>query len=166
MFGNAGREHMEGDAAIAERVITPKASERIARVAFALARRRAAAGRPAVLTIVHKANVLSLTDGLFRDCCRRVAAAYPEIEVREMLVDTPPCLVRDGALRRDRHHQPVRRHLSDEAAGLVGGKRRAIIISAAGGGVRAGARLRADMRRQRHRQSWARCCQPRAARPH
>ncbi len=119
----AGRERMEGDAAIAERVITPLASERIAHVAFAQARRRAAEGRAAVVTIVHKANVLSLTDGLFRDCCRRVAAEYPEIEVREMLVDTAAMrLVRDpehfGVIVTTNLFGDI---LSDEAAGLIGG---------------------------------------------
>jgi len=119
----AGREHMEGDAAIAERVITPKASERIARAAFEQARRRAAAGRPATLTIVHKANVLSLTDGLFRDCCRRVAAEYPEIAVNECLVDTAAMrLVRDpenfGVIVTTNLFGDI---LSDEAAALIGG---------------------------------------------
>ncbi|MFO1234357.1 MAG: isocitrate/isopropylmalate family dehydrogenase [Rivihabitans pingtungensis] len=38
--------------------------------------------------IVHKANIMPLTDGLFRDCCREVAQSYPQIEVSELLVDT------------------------------------------------------------------------------
>ena len=40
------------------------------------------------LVIVHKANIMPLTDGLFRDCCREVAQSYPQIEVSELLVDT------------------------------------------------------------------------------
>jgi homoisocitrate dehydrogenase len=80
----AGREHMQGDAAIAERVITPQASYRIATkaldLAISLGRRR--------LTIVHKANVLPLTDGLFRDTVRKaVADSGLSIEVDELLVD-------------------------------------------------------------------------------
>jgi homoisocitrate dehydrogenase len=80
----AGREHMQGDAAIAERVITPQASYRIAvkalDLAISLGRRR--------LTIVHKANVLPLTDGLFRDTVRKaVADSGLSIEVDELLVD-------------------------------------------------------------------------------
>jgi homoisocitrate dehydrogenase len=119
----AGREHMQGDAAIAERVITPRASERIAHVACQRAQRRASAGRPAQLTIVHKANVLSLTDGLFRDCCLRVAAEYPDIEVRECLVDTAAMrLVRDpehfGVIVTTNLFGDI---LSDEAAALIGG---------------------------------------------
>ncbi len=85
----SGRERREGDTAIAERVITRAASERIARAAFEQAESRRAQ-RPtheAKVTIVHKANVLKLTDGLFRSVCLEVAAEYPEIRVDEMLVD-------------------------------------------------------------------------------
>lgn len=87
-----GRERLEGDTAVAERVITRRASQRVARVAFELARR---GGRRRV-TVVHKANILPVTDGLFRDTVRAVAADYPEIEVDELLVDTAALwLVRD-----------------------------------------------------------------------
>ena len=87
-----GRERLEGDTAVAERVITRRASERVARVAFELARR----GNRRRVTIVHKANILPLTDGLFRDTVRAVAADAPEIEVDELLVDTAALwLVRD-----------------------------------------------------------------------
>ena len=68
-----------GESALAERIITRHASERIAKVAFERARQRAAqptAARPLV-TIVHKANVLSLTDGLFRETALKVAQTYP-----------------------------------------------------------------------------------------
>jgi homoisocitrate dehydrogenase len=84
----AGRERLEGDTAIAERVITRLASTRIARKALELA---FAAGRRR-LTIVHKANVLPVTDGLFRDCVLEVAremdAAGRGLQVDELLVDT------------------------------------------------------------------------------
>jgi len=120
----AGRERRDGDTAIAERVITVKGSERIARVAFEQARRRAAAAsRLASVTLVHKANVLKITDGLFRESCLRVAAGYPEIEVREMLVDAMAM-----RLVRDPEHFDVLVTtnlfgdiLSDEASALVGG---------------------------------------------
>jgi homoisocitrate dehydrogenase len=86
----AGRERVEdaGDTAIAERVITRRASERIVRMAFELARQRAAANNqfPQV-TIVHKANVLRETCGLFRRAALDVAQGYPEITHNEMLVD-------------------------------------------------------------------------------
>jgi homoisocitrate dehydrogenase len=87
----AGRERLEdgGDTAIAERVITRRGSTRIARVAFELARSRAAvASRPSKVTIVHKANVLRVTDGLFREAALAVAREFPEVAVEELLVDT------------------------------------------------------------------------------
>ncbi len=122
----SGRERRDGDTAIAERVITRSASERIARAAFEQARRRALAREtphPAKVTIVHKANVLKLTDGLFRECCLGVARQYPDIEVDEMLVDAAAMwLVRDP-LRFDVivTTNMFGDILSDLAAGLVGG---------------------------------------------
>ncbi len=120
----AGRERREGDSAIAERLITVKGSERIARVAFEQALQRSAQrDRPAGLTIVHKANVLKLTDGLFRECCLRVAADYPAVKVGEMLVDAMAMrLVRSA----DRYDTIVTTNLfgdilSDEASALMGG---------------------------------------------
>ncbi|NJK80699.1 MAG: isocitrate/isopropylmalate dehydrogenase family protein [Chloroflexaceae bacterium] len=87
----AGRERLEdnGDTAITERVITRRASERIARSACEVARDRARTrpDRPAKLTIVHKANVIRAGDGLFRGVALEVARAYPDITVEEMLVD-------------------------------------------------------------------------------
>lgn len=90
----AGRERVVqgGDTAIAERVITQRASERIARVAFELARSRGMMNdqrrsSPSV-TIVHKANILRATCGLFRAAALRVAAEYPDVAADELLVDT------------------------------------------------------------------------------
>ena len=84
----SGREWREGDTAIAERVITRAASERIVRVACEQVLRRAESrGMLPTLTVVHKANVLKVSDGLFRECAMRVAQEYPQIAVREMLVD-------------------------------------------------------------------------------
>jgi homoisocitrate dehydrogenase len=77
------REYMREDEAVAERVITAVASERIGRVAFEMA-----AQRGKRLTIVHKANILPLTDGLFRDSVRRAGADFPDVQISEMLVDT------------------------------------------------------------------------------
>jgi isocitrate/isopropylmalate dehydrogenase len=100
-------------------VISEEGSRRVARFACELARRE----HRRRLTIVHKANILPLTDGLFRDSCRAVAAEYSEIEVDEMLVDT-------AALRLvtepERFDVIVTTNmfgdiLSDEASGLVGG---------------------------------------------
>ncbi len=85
----AGRERLEndGETAIAERVITRRASLRLAERALALMR---SAGRRR-MTIVHKANILPLTDGLFRDTVRQTAEQYRQagyaVEVDELLVD-------------------------------------------------------------------------------
>ncbi|UDM16615.1 isocitrate/isopropylmalate dehydrogenase family protein [Vogesella sp. XCS3] len=79
-----GEEHSDGDTATAIKRITRTASLRVAESAFALA----AAGGCHRVTIVHKANILPLTDGLFRDCAREVATRYPQLQVDEMLVDT------------------------------------------------------------------------------
>lgn len=90
----AGRERLldDGRTAITERVITRTASERIARRAFAVAH---ASGRQRV-TIVHKANVMPLSDGLFRQVCLEVAADYPTLRVDELLADMAALqLVRD-----------------------------------------------------------------------
>jgi 3-isopropylmalate dehydrogenase len=70
------------DVAIAMGIVTRTACERIAREAFELAARR----RKKV-TIVHKANVLKLTTGLFRDVCREVALEYPDITVDDFHID-------------------------------------------------------------------------------
>ncbi|GIV85904.1 MAG: 3-isopropylmalate dehydrogenase [Candidatus Roseilinea sp.] len=93
----SGRERLQGEEAIAERVITRAASERIARVAFALARQR----ERKRVTIVHKANILPLTDGLFRDTVRAVGASYPEVAIDEMLVDTAAMMLASKPARFD-----------------------------------------------------------------
>jgi homoisocitrate dehydrogenase len=104
-----GRERTEdgGNTAIAERVITRRASRRIARAAFELARERLNVRRLNVessaaqrltsnlqlvdaqpkVTIVHKANVLRETCGLFRAVALEIAAEYPDVAVDELLVD-------------------------------------------------------------------------------
>ncbi|GDX68845.1 homoisocitrate dehydrogenase [Anaerolineae bacterium] len=121
----SGRERREGDTAIAERVITVRGSARIARMAFmqAQARQRPPAMGGPCVTIVHKANVLKVTDGLFRETCLQVAAEFPDVAVNEVLVDTM-------ALRLMRDPQVfdviVTTNLfgdilSDEASGLMGG---------------------------------------------
>jgi isocitrate dehydrogenase (NAD+) len=65
------------------KVITEKASTRIAEFAFEHARTH---GRKRV-TAIHKANIMKLSDGLFLDCCRRVAKGHPEIQYDELIVD-------------------------------------------------------------------------------
>ena len=122
----AGRERWEreGDVAIAERVISRRATERIVRFACDLALSRAAQrGSPPRLTVVHKANVLRLSDGLFRETALGVAAGSPEIEVEEQLVDS---MVYRLILEPERYDVIVAPNLygdilSDAGAALVGG---------------------------------------------
>ena len=121
----SGRERREGDdMAIGERVITRKASERIVRVAFEQARlRRQLSQKAARVTIVHKANVLKETDGLFREAALNVAKEFPDVKHDEMLVDAMSMrLVKDP----EKFDVIVTTNLfgdilSDEAAGLIGG---------------------------------------------
>ncbi|RMI29845.1 isocitrate/isopropylmalate dehydrogenase family protein [Nocardia stercoris] len=81
------------DVALAVGLITRTACERIAHTALELA-----ATRRKRLTIVHKANVLPLTTGLFRDVCYEVAAGYPGVVVDDEHVDAAAAhLVRAGA---------------------------------------------------------------------
>jgi homoisocitrate dehydrogenase len=84
LYSGIERLEDDGNRAITERVITRKGSERIVRKAFDLARQT---GRKKV-HVVHKANVLRQTCGLFRAVALEVAKEYPEIEMLEMLVDT------------------------------------------------------------------------------
>lgn len=80
----SGLEHMVGDcAAEAIKVITRSASTRVARFAFEYARKKARKK----ITAVHKANALSLTDGLFLDSVRAVTADYPDIVFDDLMVD-------------------------------------------------------------------------------
>jgi isocitrate dehydrogenase (NAD+) len=65
------------------KIITEKASTRIAKSAFEFARKH---GRKKIHAI-HKANIMKLADGLFLKCCRSVAEQYPEIAYAEHIVD-------------------------------------------------------------------------------
>jgi isocitrate dehydrogenase (NAD+) len=65
------------------KIITERASTRIARFAFHYAR---AHGRRRV-SAIHKANIMKLSDGLFLDCCRRVAKDYADVTYDEIIVD-------------------------------------------------------------------------------
>ena len=80
----AGVEHMVGrDAAESIKIITRQGSERIARFAFEYARRE----KRRKVTAVHKANIMKLSDGLFLEVARAVAAGYPDIEFEDRIVD-------------------------------------------------------------------------------
>jgi isocitrate dehydrogenase (NAD+) len=116
----AGIEHMVGnDAAESIKIITRSASERIARFAFDYA---VANGRRKV-TAVHKANIMKLSDGLFLESCRAVAAGYPQVEFEDRIVDN---MCMQLVQKPDLYDVLVLPNLygdivSDLAAGLVGG---------------------------------------------
>lgn len=80
----AGIEHKIGEvAAESIKVITKKASDRIAKYAFTLANQQ----QREKVTAVHKANIMKLSDGLFLDCVRDIRKQYPDIEYDEQIVD-------------------------------------------------------------------------------
>jgi 3-isopropylmalate dehydrogenase len=81
-FAGTGEFMPTADVAICHGVFTRPAVERIARTAFELARRRRKR-----LTIVHKANVLQLSSGLFKRACLEVAEGYPDVEVDDFHID-------------------------------------------------------------------------------
>src|SRR3954449_8495258 len=117
----AGIEHMVGaDAAESIKIITRAASERIARYAFEYA---VANGRRKV-TAVHKANIMKLSDGLFLESCRTVAADFDgRVEFEDRIVDN---MCMQLVQKPDQYDVMVLPNLygdivSDLCAGLVGG---------------------------------------------
>ena len=91
MHAGSGEFMPDADSAFSLRKITRRGSERVARAAFDLAR-----SRRRHVTAVHKANVLKLSDGLFLESVRSVAAEYPDVELRELIVDAAAArLIRD-----------------------------------------------------------------------
>ena len=101
------------------KIVTEKASMRIARYAFEYAR---ANGRKKV-TCVHKANIMKLSDGLFLECFEKVAQEYPEIEADNKIVDN--CCMQ-LVIKPEQFDVLVLENLygdivSDLCAGLIGG---------------------------------------------
>ncbi len=101
------------------KIITEKASTRIAHFAFEYAKRH---GRKKIHAI-HKANIMKLSDGLFLKSIRAVAEEYPDIEYKELIVDNA-CM--QMVLKPEQYDVLLLPNLygdvmSDLAAGLVGG---------------------------------------------
>ena len=112
------QERRYGDTAIADAVVTKHASERIAHVALQQARKRRKK-----LAVVHKANVLPLTSGLFLETVMEVAKEYPDVHTYDIIVDAAAMkLVRDpfsfDVLVSTNLFGDI---LSDLMAGLTGG---------------------------------------------
>jgi isocitrate dehydrogenase (NAD+) len=116
----AGIEHQVAPGIVESvKVITARASTRIARFAFEYARRN----RRKLVTAIHKANIMKLSDGLFLKCARRVAREYADVAYEEQIVDaacmrlvTNPAAF-DVLLLENLYGDIV----SDLCAGLVGG---------------------------------------------
>ena len=118
MVEGSGEFQPAEDMALAIRKITAAASQRIARSAFELAMRR-----DKHVTMVHKANVLKVTDGLFIREVVKVAEEFPDVRLDEMLVDAMAArLIRDpdafDVIVTTNMYGDI---LSDEAAALCGG---------------------------------------------
>lgn len=116
----SGLEHeVVRDVVTSLKVITRVASTRIAEYAFAFAD----AVKRKKVTAIHKANIMKLADGLFLRCCREVAARYPHIEYKELIVDNASMQL---VMRPETFDVLLLPNLygdivSDLAAGLVGG---------------------------------------------
>lgn len=117
----SGIEKTDGDTAYATRVITRRGSQRIAAFAFDYAAR---CGFSKV-TIVHKANVLRQTDGLFLSAAREIASSYPQITCEDALVDSvamrlvkSPQDFNNSAIVTTNLFGDI---LSDESSALIGG---------------------------------------------
>ena len=101
------------------KIITAKASERIAQFAF----RYATNLKRAKVTVIHKANIMKKTDGLFLDSARKIAKRYPKITCDDKIVDNT-CM--QLVMRPEQFDVLLTENLygdilSDLAAGLVGG---------------------------------------------
>ena len=101
------------------KIMTEKACLRIARFAFEYAQHH----KRKMVTAVHKANIMKLSDGLFLDCTRRIAKDFPDITYNELIVDNA-CL--QLVMRPENYDVMVMENLygdivSDLCAGLVGG---------------------------------------------
>ena len=120
MYSGAGQKRSDDNkSAEAMSIITREGAERIVKFAFELARQE---GRKKV-TIIHKANILKSTSGLFLEVARQVAARYPDIQNEEMIVDAA-CM--NLVMYPERFDVMVTTNLfgdilSDLCAGLVGG---------------------------------------------
>jgi 3-isopropylmalate dehydrogenase len=96
MHQGIGEFMPDPDMALSVRKITARASDRIARTAFELARKRRRR-----VTAVHKANVLKVSDGLFLRECRKVAKEFADVAYEEQLVDSMAALLVRDARRFD-----------------------------------------------------------------
>lgn len=118
MYVGPGEYMPTPDVALSTRKVTREASRRIAVQSFDLAR-----ARRKKVTVVHKANVLRVSDGFFLDVVREVAAGYGDVQSEEQLVDSMAALLVRDASQFDvvLATNMFGDILSDEAAELAGG---------------------------------------------
>lgn len=119
LYQGPGEIMTDADTAISFRLVTRTASINVAKAAFDLARQRSRR-----VTIVHKSNVLRISDGLFVEACRRVGAeGYPEVAVDDMHVDAAATamITEPSAFDVVVTTNMFGDILSNEGAGLVGG---------------------------------------------
>lgn len=115
-----GQEFEMAGAAVAFRIISEKASQKIAKYAFETARQRNGKKR---VTCVHKSNVMRKTDGLFSRVCTEVSKSYPDVSFDQMYVDA--CAM--NLIRRPETFDVIVTTnlfgdiLSDESSEVVGG---------------------------------------------
>lgn len=115
----ADEEEYTPEGAIAKRIITRVAEERIIRYAFEYAKEN----NKSKVTAVHKANVLKKTDGLFKEIFYEVAKDYPDIETEDFYVDATAMYL----ITNPQNFEVIVTTnlfgdiLSDEGAGIVGG---------------------------------------------
>lgn len=117
MFAGNGEFMPDQDLALSVRKVSAAACRRVAEAAF-----RLASARRRKVTAVHKANVLKLSDGLFLREVRKVAAAFPDVTLEELIVDAAAALL----IRQPDHFDVLVTTnmfgdiLSDEASELSG----------------------------------------------
>ncbi len=118
-IGEEKYENEEKTSAIAVKRITRKGSERIIRSAFEYAKNNGISK----VTVVHKANILKFTDGMFLDIAREISKEYENIELEELIIDN---MCMQLVTNPERFKVIVTMNLygdilSDLVAGLVGG---------------------------------------------
>ncbi|OAF67171.1 hypothetical protein A3Q56_05100 [Intoshia linei] len=124
------REQLEGEYSCLEhevapgiveclKIITKERSNRIAKFAFDYAKNH----KREKVTVVHKANIMKLSDGLFLDCCEKMSLNYPEVKFESMIIDNTCMQMVSNPHQFDVMVMPnlYGNILDNLAAGLVGG---------------------------------------------
>jgi 3-isopropylmalate dehydrogenase len=119
VVAGSGEFRPNDEISIGMRVVTRRGANRVAREAFEIARRR----RRKKVTSVHKESTYRLVCGMFAEECRKVAAAYPDVELEEYLVDG---FAMKLVMNPQQYDVVVTTNqfgdiLTDEGAGIVGG---------------------------------------------